>query len=84
MFRKLFNTVTHTALNRPTYVQKQTQLFNAVNKRTFSGKATPPPQGGYSFGSLALLGAGTAGMVFLMLKGRAMAHQKNASQYGME
>jgi len=30
-----------------------------------------------------MIGAGTAGIVFLMLKGRSLAHQKNAAEYGV-
>lgn len=45
-------------------------------QKHFSGRSIKPPQfngGGSGLGTYALLGAGTAGLAYLMLKGRAMS-----------
>jgi hypothetical protein len=41
-------------------------------RKFFSYQAKPPTQ---SYGKMAMFGAGTAGLVFLMLKGRSIGYQ---------
>jgi len=57
-------------------------ILGQTAKRQFSGKSSPNPQG-YGTGNMLMLGAGTAGLLFLILKGRSLAHQKSAGEYGL-
>jgi hypothetical protein len=82
MFSKTLQTFRQRAaplLQRGQQLQTQKTLFQS-SKRQFSGKASPNP----GFGSMAMLGVGTAGLIFLMWKGRSMMHDKNIAQYGAQ
>ena len=50
------------------------RVFFQQPKRFFNSSMKPPGMGSYI--SYGLLGAGTAGLAFLMMRGSALAHQK--------
>ena len=57
--------------NSAKYASKSIRQFQNPAKRAFSGPSMRPPTG-TSYMNYALLGAGTAGLAYLMMKGGSM------------
>jgi hypothetical protein len=80
MFKNMFSLKSKFA-----QASKSSALFNMnANKRWFSVRQTPPGSSGPGFGTMALAGLGTAGLMYLAYQSRSLNQQRMMAGYGAQ
>jgi len=77
MFKNLMTMKSKMTLARS---QSATLFRNSTPKRMFSYKQMPESSGP-GFGAMVGLGVGTAGLAYLMYKGRSLSMQRNMANF---